>query len=72
MYRYEGVVTVTTTAVIRARREKIAFRDVLYSLGNVYNFLSVSKIRSKGFRVAFDEEGNDSRGLCKIVDKSTE
>ena len=66
----KGVGTVVAMAIVKKKKQAITFSDVLYVPNILYNLLSVSCTRQKGFRSVFDKESS-SHGLCYIEDPKT-
>lgn len=65
---------VVTTAVLNGKREKVIFNHVLHPPDIMCNLLSVSKIRSKGFCLIFDEaeDTESARGVYIVEENEIE
>lgn len=66
----QGIGTVKIRSVVNNKQYVTEFQDVLYAPDMMYNLISCSKARRKGFRASIDDSDNDSSmGIMRMIEK---
>ena len=65
-----GKGTITARANVRAKKNIVAFKEMLYVPDLMCNLVSISRLRKAGCRILFDDDENGN-GICYVIVRET-